>query len=71
MSEIPLAPLRRIMKKNGVERISKEGLKAFEKAVAEYANHLAQESHRTAEHAGRKTVTESDIDLLLELTITE
>ena len=35
------------MKKNGVERISKEGLKAYEEAVGEYANKLAQESYKT------------------------
>ena len=67
MNELPLAPLKRIMKKNGVERISKEGLKAYEEAVGEYANKLAQESYKTIEHTGKKTVTESDIEFILSL----
>ena len=66
MSELPLAPLKRIMNDNGAERVSEDGLKAFSKAVIAYAKILAQESAKTAKYAGRKTVKESDIEFSLE-----
>lgn len=66
MAELPLATLERIMKNAGAERISEKGLKAFQEAVEEYAEALAEASAALARHAKRKTVMEEDIKLALK-----
>ena len=50
MSEIPVAPVVRILKAAGAERISDDAKKAI----------------KAAAHAGRKTVTEEDIKFICE-----
>ncbi len=54
------------MKNAGAERISEKGLKAFQEAVEEYAEALAEASAALARHAKRKTVMEEDIKLALK-----
>jgi len=59
--ELPLAPLERLLKKCGAKRVSENGVKEFASVLYEYAYSLSAEAVALAEHAGRKTVLESDI----------
>ena len=66
MSEIPVAPVVRILKDAGAERIRKKKKKAFADAVEAAAEELAKKVIKAAEHAGRKTVTVDDIKFICE-----
>ena len=66
MSEIPVAPVVRILKDAGAERISDDAKKAFADAVEAAAEELAKKVIKAAEHAGRKTVTVDDIKFVCE-----
>lgn len=59
--EIPLAPLERILRKAGAKRVSKEALKQFSDVLSEYAYDLSEEAAALAEHAGRKTILDTDV----------
>lgn len=61
MNELPLAPLKRIVKNNGASRISGEGLTAFNDAVEQMAETLAERSGELAAHAGRVTIKKEDV----------
>ena len=56
MSEIPKAPIARIIKDTGAERVSED-------AKAELAEYLEEVAAR---HAGRKTVKAEDIKLAIK-----
>ena len=64
MSEIPVAPLVRILKDAGAERISDDAKQAFADAVEAGASQLAKAVVKAADHAGRKTVTVDDIEFI-------
>lgn len=66
VSEIPVAPVVRILKDAGAERISDDAKKAFADAVEASAEELAKKVIKAAEHAGRKTVTVDDIKFICE-----
>jgi len=63
MSELPLAPIERILKKAGASRVSKEACEEFSTVVEEVAFELAAETAALAKHAGRKTVLAKDVKL--------
>ena len=56
MSEIPVAPVVRILKAAGAERISDDAKKAFADAVEASAEVLAKKAIKAAAHAGRKDI---------------
>lgn len=58
MSEIPVAPVVRILKDAGTKRITD--------AVEASAEELAKKVIKAAEHGGRKTVTVDDIKFVCE-----
>ncbi len=66
MTEIPLAPLERILKKAGAERVSEEAEREMQEAVESYAEALAEASVALAKHAKRKTVMAEDIKVALK-----
>ena len=66
VSEIPVAPVVRILKDAGAERISDDAKKAFADAVEAAAEELAKKVIKAAEHAGRKTITVDDIKFICE-----
>ncbi|MDD5022669.1 MAG: histone family protein [Candidatus ainarchaeum sp.] len=61
--EIPKAPIERIIRKSGAERVSNEAVEA----LVEYLEDIAIKASRLAitvsRHAGRKTVQYEDIKL--------
>ncbi len=60
---LPLAAMERIMKKAGADRVSEDARQALKDVLEEVASDIAATSIRLAQHAGRKTVKEEDINL--------
>lgn len=62
-SDLPVAPVERLIRKAGAERVSPEAAEALSDVLENYALDLAQKAAQLARHAGRKTVTAQDIKL--------
>lgn len=63
MSELPIAAVDRIIRKAGARRVSESAAKELAEVLEERALEIASEASEYAEHAGRKTVRDSDIRL--------
>lgn len=61
MAEMPLAPIKRVMKNAGAERVADDAVEAMRDVLEEEATGIAQDAMRFAEHAGRKTVQKEDV----------
>jgi len=59
----PLAPLERIAKKAGAQRVSATALKAIREAVLDAAESIAADAVAASHHAGRVTVKAKDIKI--------
>lgn len=59
----PLAPLERIAKKAGAQRVSMSATKAMREVVLEVADIIATDAVAAARHAGRVTVKAKDIKI--------
>lgn len=64
MPTLPLAPLKRIAKKSGVERMSDGAVEELRDVVEEIAEEIAKDAVVATRHAGRKTIKERDIKLV-------
>ena len=58
---LPLAPIERLARKVGVERISAQAVKELAKVVEELGYELSIEAAQVARHAKRKTILIEDI----------
>lgn len=63
MTEIPAAPIDRIIRKAGADRVSEEAAQELAKILEEIALGIASQANTFAQHAGRKTITAQDIQL--------
>ena len=66
MTDIPLAPVGRIVKESGAERVSSDANEELAKLMEQYASRIAKEAIKLAGHAGRKTVKATDVRMAAE-----
>ncbi len=62
-SEISVAPMHRLCKKAGAERVSEAAAKELAKTVEEIGVKIAKEALDYSMHAGRKTIKAEDIEI--------
>ena len=61
MAELPLAPVKRIIKQAGAERVSEDAVEELRDELEDHASERARDAKQMAEHAGRKTVQADDV----------
>jgi len=62
-SELHVAPMHRLCKKAGADRVSESAAKELAKVLDEVGVKIAREAMDYAMHAGRKTVKSEDIEI--------
>ena len=66
MSDLPIAPVDRLMRKAGASRVSEEAAVTMAEVLSDYGKELSQKASMFATHAGRKTIVSEDIELALQ-----
>lgn len=66
MSQIPKAPVARIMRESGAERVSEDAKAELAEYLDDVARDVAKEAIQVARFAKRKTVKAEDIKLAIK-----
>jgi len=66
MEKVKVAPMHKLIKKAGADRVSEDSAIALGKALDEIGLKIAKEALDFAHHAGRKTVKAKDIEIAME-----
>ena len=61
MAELTIAPITRMIRNAGAERVSEDASRALVVVLEEYGEKVAAKSVSLAKHAGRKTVKAEDV----------
>jgi len=61
--ELAVAPMHRICKKAGADRVSESAAKELAKVLDEIGVRIAREAMDYAMHAGRKTIKSEDVEI--------
>ena len=63
MARIPVATVERMMREAGAKRVSRAASVAFAEYIEQLTKSIAIEAGEFADHFGRKTITEKDVNL--------
>jgi len=63
--DLPNAPVERIARNAGAERVSKEAVEELNREAVAYLKELAKRMDALADHANRSTVKEDDLEMAL------
>ncbi|MBA7531723.1 hypothetical protein ES705_23944 [subsurface metagenome] len=66
MAELPIAPITKIIRNAGAERVSEDASMALMKEIEKYGEKVARKAVSLAKHAKRKTVKAEDIQEAIE-----
>jgi len=59
--KLPKAPVTRLVRNAGAERVSEDASQALVEVLEEYGEKVARKAVSLAKHAGRKTVKKEDV----------
>lgn len=63
---LPKAPIERIIRNAGAERVSEEAVEELREAVEELGDEIAADAADMAEYAERNTVKSEDVDMAVK-----